>query len=58
MARFFYVYFLVSKADPSIHYTGVARKFIGALIRSQPRQLSAQRQVQALESRNGDRVHL
>jgi putative endonuclease len=25
MARFFYVYILVSETDPSIHYTGVTR---------------------------------
>ncbi len=31
MARFFYVYVLVSKADPSIHYTGVARNLSARL---------------------------
>jgi len=31
MARFFYVYVLVSKADPSIHYTAVTRNLSARL---------------------------
>jgi len=31
MARFFYVYFLVSTADPSIHYTAVTRNLSARL---------------------------